>query len=116
MAGKFFLVLSHSLPNDVWVEFVFHKVEPRLFTPFKKKERALPPALPFGSRLCLVVQEQLPLGAAVGIADEGRHGLFPRRARSVEQLEAGLVRETVGLALRMGCREVFVSDVLPSAR
>jgi len=46
-----------------------------------------------------LIQEQFPLGDAVGVAEVRRHRQFLRRARNGEQLEAGLVREAVGLAL-----------------
>src|SRR5687767_9383021 len=46
-----------------------------------------------------LIQEQLPRSDAVGVAEVGRHRQFLRRARDAEQLEAGLVREAVGLAL-----------------
>ena len=35
----------------------------------------------------------------MGVANEGRYRHFLRCARNAEQLEAGLVREAVGLAL-----------------
>src|ERR1035438_2867513 len=47
----------------------------------------------------LFLQKQFPPGDAVGVAEERRHRQFLRRARDAEQLEAGLVREAVGLAL-----------------
>ena len=46
-----------------------------------------------------LIQEQFPLGDAVGVAEVRRYRQFLRRARDAEQLEAGLVREAVGLAL-----------------
>ena len=45
------------------------------------------------------LQEQLPLGDTVGVAEVRRDRQFLWRARDGEQLEAGLVREAVGLAL-----------------
>jgi len=45
------------------------------------------------------IQEQLPLHDAVVVADECRYRQFLRRTRHREQLEAGFVREAVGLAL-----------------
>ena len=52
---------------------------------------ARPPVVSF-------VQEQLPLGDAVGVAEECSHRQFLRRARDGEQLQAGFVRQTVALA------------------
>ena len=45
------------------------------------------------------MEEQFPLGDAVGVAQVGRDRQFLRRARDGEQPQAGLVREAVGLAL-----------------
>ncbi len=59
---------------------------------------------------CSFAQEQFPLGDPVSVAEVRGHRKFLRRARNLEQLEAGLVRETVGLALvhvRRGPDEVF---------
>ena len=52
-----------------------------------------------GLRFLSFIQEQLPLGDAVGVAEVRRHRQFLRRARDGEQLQAGLVREAIGLAL-----------------
>ena len=49
--------------------------------------------------IVLFIQEQLPLRDAVGVTDHGRHRHFLRCAGNVEQLQAGLMREAVGLAL-----------------
>src|SRR5262249_36976115 len=43
------------------------------------------------------LQEQFPLGDAVGVAEEGRAWPCVRRAGDAEQLQAGFVREAVGL-------------------
>src|SRR5438874_13814154 len=73
---------------------------------------------PIGSSLYLVVEEQLPLGDAVRVANERRYRQFLRRARDAEQLQTGLVRQTVALAgIHVLARphEIFPS-VLPAAR
>src|ERR1017187_4392627 len=79
------------------------------------------PLQDFGLRLLnvaahefLFLQKQFPPGDAVGVAEERRHRQFLRRARDGEQLEAGLVRETVGLALVHVLRGP--DEVLPSIR
>src|SRR5258705_7811785 len=55
---------------------------------------------PPGSPPCFLFQhEQPPLRDVVRIANERRDWEFLRRAGRLEQLEAGLVRQTVGLAL-----------------
>src|SRR6185295_589310 len=46
-----------------------------------------------------LIEEQFPLGDAVSVAEVGRHRQFLWCARDGEQLETGLVREAVGLAL-----------------
>ena len=51
------------------------------------------------SRIGSLIEEQFPLGDAVGVAEVGRDRQFLRRARDGEQLESCLVREAVGLAL-----------------
>ncbi len=52
-----------------------------------------------GLQFVSFIEEQFPLGDAVGVAEVRRHRQFLRRARDGEELEAGLVREAVGLAL-----------------
>ena len=44
------------------------------------------------------IQEQFPFDDAVGVAEERRHRQFLRRARLVEQFQAGFVRQAVALA------------------
>ena len=57
-------------------------------------------ALPFGQGTASsFVQEQFPFRDAVSVAEERRDRQFLWRTRDAEQVEAGLVREAVGLAL-----------------
>lgn len=51
-----------------------------------------------GVRSVSLIQEQFPLGDAVGVADECRDRQFLWCARDAEQLQAGFVRQAVALA------------------
>src|SRR5438876_11216575 len=46
-----------------------------------------------GLRFVSLVQEQFPLGDAVGVAEVGRHRQLLRRARHGEQLQTSFVRQ-----------------------